>query len=198
MKHLATALILPVLALATPRAAAQALPISVEVRLGAGVPLGDFAETDPGIGAQAGPAFSAGVLLHLSGALSAYAAYGRTEFSCPRCGDAGLDDRVSDAGGELGVQAMLPARLAGASPWVRAGGVYRQLTFSGQGGTLSSDPGLGFEAGGGVSVALTRSISLSPGIRFRTYTAGLDLGEFPGRTVDVSHVVADVGISYRF
>jgi hypothetical protein len=165
--------------------------------VGAGIPTGDFAEDEPGVGAQAGPAFSAGALFHVSAALSVYGAYSRTHFACGACDANGLDEQVVDAGAEFGVQATLPA-LAGVAPWLRAGGVYRQLTFSGQGGQLSSDPGFGFEGGGGLSVPLTRSLSVAPGVRFRTYTARLDLGEFPSRSVDVSQVLADVGLAYRF
>jgi hypothetical protein len=173
------------------------LPISVEVRVGAGIPTGEFAEDEPGVGAEAGPAFSAGALFHVSNALSVYGAYSRTHFVCGACDAAGLDEQLVDAGAEFGVQ-VVPVRLAGVSPWVRAGGVYRQLTFSGEGDQLASDPGIGFEAGGGLSVAVTRSVSIAPGVRFRTYAARLDLGELPSRTVDVSQVLADVGIAFRF
>lgn len=194
-------IVLILLASAARTAAAQrlpSLPISVEVRGGAGIPVGEFTEDEPGVGAEAGPAFSAGARFHFSGALAVYGAYSRTHFVCGACDATGLDDQLVDAGGEFGVQAMLPVRLAAVSPWVRAGGVYRQLTFSGEGGKLSSDPGFGFEAGGGLSVAVTRSLSIAPGVRFRTYAARLDLGDLPSRTVDVSQVVADVGIAYRF
>ncbi|HEY0036632.1 MAG TPA: hypothetical protein VGB66_08095, partial [Longimicrobium sp.] len=188
------------LASAAQTAAAQGLadlPISVELRVGAGIPMGEFAEDDPGVGAEAGPAFSAGALFHVSKPLSVYGAYSRTHFVCGACDATGLDDQIVDAGAEFGVQAT-PVRLAGVSPWLRAGGVYRQLTFSGDGDELASDPGLGFEAGGGLSVAVTRSISIAPGVRFRTYAARLDLGELPSRTIDVSQVMADVGIAFRF
>ncbi|MBW3654471.1 MAG: hypothetical protein KY444_00060 [Gemmatimonadetes bacterium] len=199
MKLVPIALIL--LATAAQTAGAQRLPrlpVSVEVRVGAGIPVGEFTEEEPGVGAGAGPAFSAGALFHVSNALAVYGAYSRTYFACGACDATGLDEQVVDAGAEFGVQAMLPVRLAGASPWLRAGGVYRQLTFSGEGDQLSSEPGFGFEAGGGVAVPLTRSISIGPGVRFRTYAAELDLGAFPNRTVDVSQVLADVGIVYRF
>lgn len=201
MTHLPRALALLLTACAAPHAGAQTLaglPLSVEVRLGAGIPIGEFAEDAPGVGAQAGPAFSAGARLHLSPVLAVYGAYSGTAFSCPRCGEAGIDESVVDAGAEFGVHATLPARVAGAAPWVRAGGVYRHLTFSGQGGRLSSDAAAGFEAGAGVSVQLTPSLAIEPGVRFRTYAAELDLGDSPARTVDVSHVLADVGLVFRF
>lgn len=201
MKYLANALVLPLLACAAPQAGAQLLPnlpVSVELRLGAALPTGDLAEAEPGIGAETGPAFGAAALFHFSGVLSAYGGYSRTLFSCPPCGESGIDDRVVDAGAEFGVQAMLPARIAGASPWLRAGGVYGQLTFSGQGGRLSSEPTLGYEVGGGISVGVTRSLAITPGLRFRAYPAEFDLGKFPRRTVDASRILADVGLAYRF
>lgn len=197
--RLPSAMAVLLLACAATDAGAQGLaglPVSIEARVGVGVPLGDLAEDEPGIGAQAGPAFSVGAQFHLSSAFSAYGAYSQTRFGCPRCGEGGIDDEVVDAGGEFGVQAMLGR--AGVSPWVRAGGVYRQLTFSGQGGRLSSDAAPGFEAGAGVSVRITRSLSIAPGVRFRTYEAELDLGDAPGRTVNVSQLVADVGLAFRF
>lgn len=201
MTHLPKTLLLLLALFAARDAAAQplaGLPLSLEVRLGAGFPTGDLAEDDPGIGAEAGPAFSAGARFHVTAGLAVYGAYSRTAFLCDACREGGIDDEVVDAGGEFGVQASLPGRIAGVAPWIRAGGVYRQLTFAGDGGRLSSDAAAGWEAGAGLSVPLGRSLSISPGIRYRAYAAELDLGAAAGTTVDVSYLLADVGLAFRF
>jgi hypothetical protein len=172
------------------------LPLSLEVRAGAGIPTGDFADRRPGVEAETGLAFAAGAVLHLSSAVGIYGQYNRTAFGCDNCAGAGLDDELVDAGGGFGIHAALP--LAAFRPWIRAGGVYHELRFSGSEGELFSDPALGFQVGGGVSLPLIGGLRVLPGVHFRSYSAELDLGGLPSETVDVNQVVADLGLSYRF
>lgn len=196
-----SAVVLLLLLISAPGASAQFLlpiPVSVEVRAGAGIPTGDFANREPGIQAESGLMVGAGAAVHISRRFALFGGYSRTRFGCPRCGEQGLDADVTDTGGDFGLQVILPASIRGLGPWIRAGGVYHQISFSGTQGELSSDPALGFEVGGGISLSLLRVIRLTPGVRYRTYSAELDLGGLGEETVDVSHVLVDVGLSYRF
>lgn len=173
------------------------IPLSVEVRLGAGMPVGDFAEREPGIRAETGPMLGAALGVHLTGRLALMGGYSRTSFACPRCAEQGLDDQVVDQGGDLALE-LVPARVRGTELWVRAGAVYHQIAFSGPAGDLYSDPAVGLQAGGGVHLRLVRGLRLSPGVQFRTFPAELELGSLGDQSVDVSHVLVDVGLSYRF
>lgn len=174
------------------------LPLSLEVRLGAGIPTGDFANREPGIEAEIGPTFGVSAAFHATQVLAVYGGYSRTAFGCSRCASRGLDDSVTDSGFELGGEAAFPMRVARLRPWARVGAIYHELTFSGGGDQLSSEPSLGFEIGGGGAFAVLPALWITPGIRYRAYSAELDLGGFPGQTVDVSGIVLDVGLSLRF
>lgn len=188
---------------AAPRAAqAQLLPdipLSVEVRGGVGVPVGDFAGEE-GIEAGTGFGFGVGAMVGVTPMFSAYGAYQWTRFGCGECeGIENLDDEVTDSGFELGGQADLPFRPAGLAPWVRAGVLLHELEFSGDEGDVSSDRSLGFALGGGITYPLGPTLSVTPGIHYRNYSAEFDLGnlDLNGET-DVSHLTLDVGLVYRF
>lgn len=202
-RSLVTMLALAGIALLAPAAArAQLLPrlpISLEVRAGAGIPLGDFAASDTGVGAEGGLALAAGGKVHLGAVLAAYGEYQRTAFGCGRCASRGIDDEVVAEGGGFGLHATPGVALAGLAPWVRVGAVVQQLTFSGRGSSLTSDTAVGFEAGGGVELGLPGlPLRLTPGVRYRAASAELDLGGLGAQTLDVTQVVLDLGLSLRF
>lgn len=196
------ALLGAILSAATPAAAAaQLVPggaLALELRGGAAVPLGDLAESAPGVGAEAGPHLSVAASWRLSRALSAQAGYSRSWFACGRCGDVGIDDRVVDTGFDAGLEARLPGRVGAVTPWVSAGGVLHQLVFSDEESSLSSDYAVGFRLAAGAAVPLARSLSLKPGVSYRAYSADLALGGAGGQTVDVAHLTVDVGVVYHF
>ena len=172
------------------------LPLVVEVRAGVGVPTGALVEGERSLEAEPGPALSAGAALRLGRALSLYAEYNRTTLGCEQCGAAGLDDQLTDAGGGLGVRLDLGTLPLG--PWLRAGGVYHELRFSSERGSLYSEPGFGVQAGAGASFPLVGGLRASPGVYFRAYSADLDLGGLPGRTVEVNQLILDLALAYRF
>lgn len=177
------------------------LPLSLEFRAGAGIPLGDFAESDSGVGAEPGLAVAAGAQLHLGQVIAVYAEYQRTAFGCSRCAARGIDDEVVAEGGGFGLHATPAFPVAGLAPWLRAGAVVQQLTFTGRGSSLSSETATGFEAGGGVALELAGlrpGLSLTPGVRYRSFSAELDLGGLDSQTVDVNQVVVDLGLAFRF
>ena len=176
------------------------LPLTLEVRLGAGAPTGDFADPAAGVDAEAGFGFEVGARLNVTPTVALYGAYQWMEFGCAECETAEIDGDVLDSGGEIGARADLPFQRAGLAPWVRAGILFHELEFSGEGGSLRSDAAFGFGIGAGVAVPLQRGLTLLPGIHYRTYSADFEFEELSLRNLstDVSHVTLDVGLAYRF
>jgi hypothetical protein len=192
--------VLALLGLTAP-ASSQGLPrppLQLELRVGASVPTGEFAERDPGIGARTGPRLEAGGVFRLAPLLGIFGGASRGEFACSACTGVGLDDRVVDTGVNAGLEVSPGLRLGGLAPWLRAGAVVQQLTFTGEGERLVSPMALGYQLGGGVVVPVRGPIRLRPGLHYRSYPAELDLGAFGGRTVNVAHVTLDLGISVHF
>lgn len=199
MKRSAVALLL--LLIFAPGASTQSalpLPVSVEVRAGAGIPLGEFTEAEPGIGAEPGPHLRIAGLWRFTAGLAGYLGYARSWFGCAQCRAVGIDDRVVDTGFDGGVEVSLPVRLSRVQPWVSAGAVFHQLVFSGEGSSLSSDRALGFRLAGGAAVPLRRSLAVKPGVSYSAYSAELELGAFSDQTVGVTYLTVDVGLVYRF
>ena len=176
------------------------LPLSLEVRGGLAVPVGDFA--DGNVKAENGPTFGAGAVFHATRAIGIFAGYSRTAFGCGECALFDVEDEVVDEGFDAGVQIEPETRFAGVRPWIRGGAVAHELSFSGaNGGSVSSETAIGFGVGAGVSlspVPSLPSLRVSPGLHFRAYSADFPLGELEDRSVDVSHVTVDVGLAYRF
>jgi opacity protein-like surface antigen len=174
------------------------LPLSLEVRGGAALPTGELTDETPGIGAEAGPHFQVLAGWRFARGITAQVGYSRSWFGCRSCEAVDIDDRVVDAGFDAGLEIPLPVSLAGATPWVSAGGIYHQLVFSGEGSSLSSDRAFGFRVGAGAAVPLGRSLAVKPGISYSAYSAELELGAFPDEAVDVTHLTLDVGLVYHF
>lgn len=174
------------------------LPVSVEVHVGAGVPVGDFTDRDPGVGAEAGAAFGAGAALHLSRVLAVFGGYSQTTFGCSECANRGIDDEIVDRGGDFGLQAEVPTALIGLQPWLRVGGVYHELEFSGLGGSEAAEPALGFLVAGGVTYPILHSLMVIPQVGYRSYSAEFELGGLENQTVEVSQLLVGVRLSYRF
>lgn len=172
-------------------------PVSAEIRAGVAVPTGEFAEAEPGIGAESGPMVGAALVVHFTSRLALVGGYSLGWFGCPRCAQQGLEQTVMDQGADIALHLESPA-WRGMIPWARAGGLLHHITFAGAGGELSSDFAPGYQAGAGVRLSLPGALQLTPGFHYRGFPAELDLGGLGGESVDVSHVLFDVGLSYRF
>lgn len=179
------------------------LPLSVELRAGAGIPTGDFAGGMAG--AEPGLGFGIGAIVRATSTIGVYGGYGWNQFGCGTCGileqtdDFELDEDVTDTGFDFGAQAnfVLGELLV---PWLRGGIIYHKLEFSGDDSSFDSEAAIGFEIGAGASYVVVPSLTFTPGIRYRTYTAEFDFAdtEFPNRSVNVSYIALDVGLAYRF
>ncbi|MGH7458440.1 MAG: hypothetical protein ACREKN_05050 [Longimicrobiaceae bacterium] len=193
--------------LALPSAAqlVPGLPLSLELRGGAGIPPGDFAveETDADLQVEAGPALSGGLALHFAERFLVYGGYNWTGFGCSECSTFELDGDVVDAGFGAGAGAEFGPLLAGISPWLRAGAIFHTLTFSQEGESSSSERGTGFEGRVGLNypIPALEALRVSPSLGYRAYSAKFDLevgATDPSRTVAVSYLSADLGVSFTF
>lgn len=200
IRRVALVLALAVCAAAEPGFAqwTRSLPLAVELGGSLAAPLGEFADPDGGIGAEAGPELSGAVLLRVTPGLALSVGYSRIWFQCERCAVRDIDDSVVSSGFDGGFQAQLPLRLGPVAPWIAAGAVFHELIFSGDESSLSSDNAWGLRAGGGVALPMPGPLMLKPGVHYTRYNAELDLGEFPGESVDVAHFALNLRLVYEF
>ncbi len=156
--YLMLPLLLP-LAMSAPTALeAQHSPLSLDIRGGYSLPIGDFSDnTDSDFG------FGAGVVFSLTPMVGIYGGWGRDSFQCASvaCGD---DSRVTLSGFEAGAKFMLPSR-GGARPWAKAGAVWHAMEFDGEIFRAESDRSLGFQGAIGMDFPLGRVLSVSPSLR---------------------------------
>lgn len=126
-------------------AAAQGtLPVSVEVRLDAGLPIGDFHDA-----ARSGLGWGVSGMLDLAPTLALYAGYSSFDFE--------LDDstlEIRDDGLDVGARLILGT----------GGGV---VTTFAQFGALFHNGDTGFEGGLGAEYPVSRMVTLTPLARYR-------------------------------
>lgn len=133
---------------AVPAAAAQdVVPLAVELRLDAGIPVQD---TDESLDAAVG--FGVRASLDLARTFAIYAGYSRFEFD--------LDDdfgegEVERGGFELGGRLGLGYGYASAMPYVLLGALFH-------------DDDTGLEAGLGADYPVSWNLSVTPEVRYRT------------------------------
>lgn len=176
----------------------SALPLSLQARVGAALPMGDFADRGPGFEAEPGVAFGIGAALRLLPMLELYGEYRQERFGCGECADADIDGGAVSAGVEGGAQLNLPlGPLRGIGPWVRGGVVYQALELAEAQGGVASERGTGYAVGGGLRLGLM-GVAVLPGVHYRSYPAEFHFRDLPARSIDVSHLVADVAVSIAF
>lgn len=198
--HLRTLRLLPYVLLALPLslAAQSPIPLTIEARGGIAVPVGDFASSSEGFNAGNGPAFAAGVLVEPLSFLGLFAGYQQVRFDCSRCAAAGLDGSVVLAGPEAGIHLGAPVRFAGGAPWFRASVLYHSLAFSGMGDRITSDAEVGFMTAAGFSFPVYQRVAIVPAIRFLAVPADFEFSLLPDRSLDVTAVSFDLGLTYSF
>ena len=147
MKKAVTGLLVAIaLAAGADRAAAQGtLPLSVGVRIDAGIPTGDAGdvfETGFGFGVEAA--------LDLTPTFAIYGGYSQFQFNVE-----GLDDvEAEEDGFELGGRVLLGTGGAVWTPYVQAGVLFHEET--------------GFEIGLGAEYPVGNALSLTPMVRYRS------------------------------
>lgn len=167
-------------------------PFSLELRGGAAFPAADVGDTS----LQTGAGFEVSARYRVQPHLLAYIGWDWYRFA-PESQPSGSDLDLGDTGYALGLQFQHPLARS-TEGWFRAGAVYNHIEVE-DGSDIIADSGheLGWEAGAGVSFAIGRSFALTPGVRYRTFSAELDLGD-GGRNVDLSYVTAEVGLAWSF
>ncbi|HUF75670.1 MAG TPA: hypothetical protein VMM35_05295 [Longimicrobiales bacterium] len=183
------------------------LPISVELRTGASLPLGDFRSENPGLGAGTGIGAAVAIHVHLTSRFTAYGSYDYRRFGCGACAAVGFEDRLPEAGFEAGIE-WLPFRPGGLDPWLGAGALIgRRLEIPDGGDGFASESATGWSLGAGVRVPVARSMRLLPGIRYRSYSANFDFPDLgfgllgagaPEQEAQVTSLALEVGLSYEF
>lgn len=108
------------------------------------------------------------------------------------------DFDVEDTGYAFGTKFQHPLTTK-LDAWVRVGGLYNHVELEDDAGDIVADSGheLGWEAGGGFGYWISPKLAIMPGMRYRTYSADLTLGQTTV-PVDLSYVTAEIGLSYRF
>lgn len=168
------------------------LPLSVEGRVGVGVPTGDF-----GDGASAGVGFGATATYHVMPMIGIRAGYDYQRFSVDDdVEDVELD--VTDSGFALGL-ALTPPLTPGLNLVLHADAIMHQLKISASDGAVSgsinSDRKVGFDVGAGLEFPIAPRASILPRVRYRQYGLNFDDEDIGG---DVTYFAADVGLKIRF
>ncbi|HSU16486.1 outer membrane protein [Longimicrobium sp.] len=195
---LAPALVLSA-ALATAAHAQSPLPITLEVRGGAGIPTGDFND-----GISTGWNIGGSVRYDFTPIVAAYVGFDHFSFATDGEDNEGVDVGVDDNAFRGGVRANVPlVGMTGISPWVEGGIVVAKTGINASDGstslTINSDWGIGFEAGAGLSFAVAPRVSINPGVYYRQHKADFsdeDDTENPG-SADVNYFALEIGISLR-
>lgn len=180
--------------------AQMALPLSVEVRGGAAIPMGDFADDfgSNARGASTGPGYSVDAMFNFTPTVGVYAGYSRNEFGVDRGGlTIGGDAEYIDSGFRGGLMASL-APMGALSPYLHGGAVFRSLDYQLGSFRREFDNALGFEVGGGLEYALGQVISITPGVRYVRYAPGDTDGSSATDDRAISFLNADVGLRFRF
>lgn len=182
-----------ILAMAGVGAAQAQVPVSVELRGGAAFPTADFGDASLKTGGGAGFALNYRFMPHLA----VFGGWDWMRFTTdtPFRG-AGYD--VENTGYAFGL--IFDHPVAGnVSSWLRGGALYGHVELENAAGDLVADSGheLGWEVGGGVRVPLTERLSLTPGVRYRTLSADIAVGQATV-PVDLAYVMAEIGLQFRF
>ena len=137
------------------RAQAQSIiPLAVEARASAAVPMGDFKDFEGGIGTGYG--FGVNGELKLNPLFGVYGGYSWTGYDLEE-GDERLEQQGIDAGVRVGL-GLLPLR-----PYARGGIVYHKLD---DGHDHGNERKLGYEVGAGLSFPLGAVISVTPEVSY--------------------------------
>lgn len=166
---------------------------SLDFNAGAAMPTQDLGDAALGTGFGFGAAANLRVMPHLH----LYAGWEWHRFATdePFLGN---DYDVEDTGYAFGTRFQHPLSTK-LDAWVRAGGLFNHVELEDDAGQIVSDSGheLGWEAGGGLGYWISDKVAIMPGVRYRTYSADLTLGQSTV-PVDLSYVTAEIMLTYRF
>jgi opacity protein-like surface antigen len=165
----------------------------LEVRAGGAIPTEDLGDADlkPGGGFEATANMRVLPHVNIYGGWNMY----RFKTDTPL---AGSNFDVDDTGYVFGMQFRHPI-LNSVGGWLQGGGVYKHIELENRAGDIVADSGheLGWEAGGGVSIQVAPGMALTPGVRYRSFSADLELNGVK-TPVDMRYVAIELGAFWTF
>lgn len=177
---------------------AQIAPLTYEFRAGGTIPVQGLSEPDEGWAGEVGAGVSFGMDFAYAFAhyAAVYGGFSQHRFAC-RASGCGRETDLVATGFDAGIRFILGTGRV--IPLIRVGPVTYRVEGSAPaegGGVRStvSHRSVGWEAGLGLTVRLTRRLVLAPGVRYLRTDADFGaLGDLPVRSV-----VADVGLMLGF
>jgi len=149
---------------------------SLEFRGNAAVPTSEIAgdELNTGVGLEANLGY------RFYEHMSLYAGWDWTRFGADES-FAGPEMDFEETGYVLGIRWEHPFRSEGGrglAAWIRAGGTYKHIEVEDDEGAIVGDSGhgLGWEVGAGLSIPVSTSWRLTPGIRYKALSRELEVG----------------------
>lgn len=169
-------------------AQAQRSPVSLEGRIGAVVPTGDWGQL-----AKTGVGGSASITFHATPVVGIYGGYTYNRFDLDN--DLGSDGNWTEQGFDAGVQASFTTPGSMVSPYFRGGVIFHKLGASSSLGDASGDYKAGFEVSGGVALRVAPQVSITPAVGYSEFDPGDSSGG--SSNVNISNVKLSVGVSFH-
>ena len=191
-----TAITVGALTLGLAASSAQAQDrLAVELRGGVDLPTQEIG----GEGLGTGFGFDATLRYRFMPHLAAYAGWDWIRFS-PDASFAGADMDIEETGYVFGLRFEHPITGdSGLAAWARAGGIYDHLEIENADGDMIADSGhgLGWEAGAGLAVPVTRRLSVTPGVRYRWLDRDLEIGAATTEA-ELRYFAVELGLALGF
>lgn len=170
-----------------------ALQPGLELRGGAAFPTQDLGDAELKTGGAVELMANLRVLPHVH----VYGGWGYTAFRMDK-GLLGNKYDVEETGYNFGMQFRHPVYNS-IGAWLMGGGIVKHIELENDAGDLVADSGheLGWEVGGGMTVPVAAGIAFTPGVRYRTFSADVTLGNTTV-PVDLSYVTAEIGVLWTF
>ena len=178
-------------------AAGQEGPYAFQIRGGGTLPVGAFHDDAQGWEEEAGkgPSLGMGFTFPLFRSVGGYLGFSQYRFACDEDVCPKGKDWIS-TGFDVALRMVLGGRKV--RPWIQGGlttpRIESQVLVDGQGRSLHSQGGLGFEVGGGILVKVGERMSFSPGVRYGS--AGVPYLDHP--TLELRYLVLDLGLVVGF
>lgn len=148
----------------------QTLPVSVELRGGAGIPTGDWNEDDI---AETAIGFGAAVKFAATPMVGIYGGWDRFTFGTKE-GSFNSDVKLKDSVFRVGADINVPAAALPVAPFVTAGIVYGKTEAEAGSNNWETDSSIGFEGSVGVQFA-AGPVAVRPAVGYRSRSV-----EYPG------------------
>jgi opacity protein-like surface antigen len=112
---------------------------------------------------------------------------------------AGPDVDLEETGYALGARLERPIGTSSTAWWLRTGALYNHFELEDADGEIIDDTGhgLGWEAGAGVAVAFGSGWSFVPGIRYRSVSRDVEIGDAETE-VELQAVTLEIGLRRIF